>query len=232
MLRETETDARQYIRAILSIRCRSDRERVGGGPTRHFRSRPVWGWGWPRPRLRPLKSCRPPGPRSCQLARYPRTTPAISTASLPVLARRFRADPHEVGRIEGIGLAFFGELVAASTRASTSRSAPDSTSCSANSYEVLGPRRPGRSFTHLGHGHGDDQKMRERHRQTVVKTPIYIPGLEITRRQPALAPVWESACSSRRARARRERLRVLVPSASRPGHNLCSALILWCGMVA
>ena len=31
--------------------------------------------------------------------------PAItSTASLAVLARRFRADPHEVGRIEGLGL--------------------------------------------------------------------------------------------------------------------------------
>ena len=62
------------------------------------------GGGWPRPRLRAPSSCRPPGPRSCQLARYPRTTPAISTASLPVLARRFRADPHEVGRIEGLGL--------------------------------------------------------------------------------------------------------------------------------
>ena len=32
------------------------------------------------------------------------TAPTTSTASLPVLARRFRADPHEVGRIEGIGL--------------------------------------------------------------------------------------------------------------------------------
>ena len=32
------------------------------------------------------------------------TTPTTSTASLPVLARRFRADPHEIGRIEGIGL--------------------------------------------------------------------------------------------------------------------------------
>ena len=31
------------------------------------------------------------------------TTPTTSTASLPVLARRFLADPHEVGRIEGIG---------------------------------------------------------------------------------------------------------------------------------
>ena len=33
------------------------------------------GWGWPRPRLRAPSSCRPPGPRSCQMARYPRTTP-------------------------------------------------------------------------------------------------------------------------------------------------------------
>ena len=61
--------------------------------------------------------------RSCQLARYPRTTPpppTISTASLPVLARRFLADPHEIGRIEGIGpdLWKFG---AASTRASGGR---------------------------------------------------------------------------------------------------------------
>ena len=58
------------------------------------------------------------------MARYPRTTPAISTASLPVLARRFLADPHEIGRFEGIGLADLWELGAASTRASTSRSAP------------------------------------------------------------------------------------------------------------
>ena len=31
------------------------------------------------------------------------TTPTTSMASLPVLARRFRADPHEIGRCEGIG---------------------------------------------------------------------------------------------------------------------------------
>ena len=67
------------------------------------------GWGWPRPRLRAPSSCRPPGPRSCQLARYPRTTtPTASTASLPVLARRFLADPHEIGRFEGIGPGFCG----------------------------------------------------------------------------------------------------------------------------
>ena len=41
----------------------------------HFRSRPVWGRGCPRQRLRAPSSCRPPGPRSCQLARYPRTLP-------------------------------------------------------------------------------------------------------------------------------------------------------------
>ena len=41
----------------------------------HFRSRPVWGRGCPRQRLRSPESCRPPGPRSCQLARCPRTLP-------------------------------------------------------------------------------------------------------------------------------------------------------------
>ena len=33
------------------------------------------GRGWPRQRLRAPSSCRPPGPRSCQLARCPRTLP-------------------------------------------------------------------------------------------------------------------------------------------------------------
>ena len=32
------------------------------------------GLGWPRPRLQQPESDRPPGPRSCQLARYPMTT--------------------------------------------------------------------------------------------------------------------------------------------------------------
>ena len=44
------------------------------------------------------------------------TTPTTSTASLPVLARRFLADPHEIGRFEGIGPDLW-ELGAASTRA-------------------------------------------------------------------------------------------------------------------
>ena len=45
------------------------------------------------------------------------TRAGASRASTTVLARRFRADPHEVGRIEGLGLDSW-ELVAASTRAS------------------------------------------------------------------------------------------------------------------
>ena len=49
--------------------------------------------------------------------------PTISTASLPVLARRFRADPHEVGRIEGIGPDLW-KPVSSSTMTSTSRAAP------------------------------------------------------------------------------------------------------------
>ena len=49
--------------------------------------------------------------------------PAISTASLPVLARRFRADPHEIGRIEGIGPDLW-KPVSSSTMTSTSRAAP------------------------------------------------------------------------------------------------------------
>ena len=71
----------------------------------------------------------------------------VSRASTTVMARRFRADPHELGRIEGLGLDSL-ELaehvdqgqhievraghepedvapVSSSTRASTSRSAPD-----------------------------------------------------------------------------------------------------------
>ena len=46
----------------------------------------------------------------------------MSTASLPVLARRFRADPHEVGRIEDIGPDLW-KPVSSSTMTSTSRAA-------------------------------------------------------------------------------------------------------------
>ena len=48
------------------------------------------------------------------------TTPTTSTASLPVLARRFLADPHEIGRFEDSGPDLW-ELGAASTRASVGR---------------------------------------------------------------------------------------------------------------
>ena len=48
------------------------------------------------------------------------TRAGASRASTAVLARRFRADPHEVGRIEGIGLDSL-ELGAAATRASVGR---------------------------------------------------------------------------------------------------------------
>ena len=51
------------------------------------------------------------------MARCPRTLPTTSTASLPVLARRFRADPHEIGRFEGIGPDLW-KSGAAATRAS------------------------------------------------------------------------------------------------------------------
>ena len=106
--RQTATKPTYYIRGI-EITAQTGLGRFGGA-------------GGPRQRLRAPSPCRPHGPRSCQMARYPRTTPAISTASLPVLSRRFRADPHEVGRIEGIGPDLW-KLVSSLTRASTSRAA-------------------------------------------------------------------------------------------------------------
>ena len=88
--RQTATKPRYYIRGI-EITAQTGLGRTGGG-----------GGGLALD-FGHQNHDRPHGPRSCQMARYPRTTPAISTASLPVLSRRFRADPHEVGRIEGIG---------------------------------------------------------------------------------------------------------------------------------
>ena len=81
--------------------------------------------------------------------------PAISTASLPVLARRFRADPHEVGRIEGIGLDSL-ELVTPERRRPGPASAASRSSLQkivgaivgrrlelgANTYRVLVPPNP------------------------------------------------------------------------------------------
>ena len=77
--RQTATKPRYYIRGI-EITAQTGLGRFGGA-------------GWPRQRLRAPSSCRPHGPRSCQMARYPRTTPAISTASLPVLASVSRRSP-------------------------------------------------------------------------------------------------------------------------------------------
>ena len=126
--RQTATKPTYYIRGI--------------GVGMRFRSRPVWGRGWPRQRLRAPESCRPPGPRSCQLARYPRTTPAISTASLAVLARRFRADPHEVGRIEGIGLDLWKSGASRSLQKIVGAIVGRRLELGANTYRVLVPPNP------------------------------------------------------------------------------------------
>ena len=117
--------------------------------------------------------------------RYPTAT--APRASTTVLARRFRADPHEVGRIEGLGLDSL-ELaehvdqgqqievsaghepedvapVSSSTRASTSRSAPVSSSTRAS--VARDARRSHRSVE------GDDQSnvcVCDRH--TAGKPPI------------------------------------------------------------
>ena len=77
----------------------------------------------------------------------PKDYPAILTASLPVLSRRFRADPHEIGRIEGIGPDLW-KPVSSSTMTSTSRAAPvrsltrASTSRAAGEIVAQGQRRP------------------------------------------------------------------------------------------
>ena len=60
-VRERERKRRYYIRGFYFTAI-SGLGRFGGG-------------GVLRQRLRPPESCRPPGPRSCQLARCPRTLP-------------------------------------------------------------------------------------------------------------------------------------------------------------
>ena len=79
--RQTATKPRYYIRGI-EITAISGLGRFGVS-------------GWPRPRLR-APSCV--GPRVVPDARYPRTTLRHFDGLSPVLARRFRADLHEVGR--------------------------------------------------------------------------------------------------------------------------------------
>ena len=68
----------------------------------------------------------------------PKDYPAILTASLAVLARRFRADPHEVGRIEGIGPDLW-KPVSSSTMTSTSRAAPVRSSPRASDRQPVTP---------------------------------------------------------------------------------------------
>ena len=71
--------------------------------TTHFRSRPDWGWGWPRQRLRAPSSCRPHGPRSCQLARYPRTTPPFRRPLRPSCDAVFAPIPTKSGASRASG---------------------------------------------------------------------------------------------------------------------------------
>ena len=59
------------------------------------------------------------------------------TASLPVLSRRFRADPHGIGRIEGIGPDLW-KPVSSSTMTSTSRAAPVSSLTRASTSRAAG----------------------------------------------------------------------------------------------
>ena len=100
--RQTATKPRYYIRGIeITAQTGLGRFGAGGGLARDFEHHHhVVHLGLGRARWQGTQG------------HYPTT----STASLPVLARRFRADLHEVGRIEG--------RASWSTRASTSRSAP------------------------------------------------------------------------------------------------------------
>ena len=69
-----------------------------------IRSRPVWGWGGLVSDFEHHHHVVHLGLGRASWQGRQGLPPAIATASLPVLARRFRADPHEVGRIEGLGL--------------------------------------------------------------------------------------------------------------------------------
>ena len=61
------------------------------------------GGGWPRQRLRAPSSCRPPGPRSCQLARYPRTTPPFRRPLRPSCDAVFAPIPTKSGASRASG---------------------------------------------------------------------------------------------------------------------------------
>ena len=87
--------------------------RIVGGPGED--DRPIQ---LPPPPPPPWRACERTGQHLGRGEVKPRA--GASTASLPVLARRFLADPHEIGRFEGIGPDLW-ELGAASTRASVGR---------------------------------------------------------------------------------------------------------------
>ena len=90
------------------------------------------------------------------------TRAGASRASTTVLARRFRADPHEVGRIEGIGL---DSLELAERR----RPGPASAASRSLQKIVGAASRTGREHLHLssmrfhptGGGHVDDKDGQE-----------------------------------------------------------------------
>ena len=96
--------------------------------------------------------------------------PTTSTASLPVLARRFLADPHEIGRFEGIGPDLW-KPVSSSTMTSTSRAAPvrsltrASTSRAAGEIVDQGQRRP-----RAGHCRRLWERLWERRRELGANT--------------------------------------------------------------
>ena len=87
--RQTATKPRYYIRGI-EITAQTGLGRFGGA-------------GWPRQRLRAPSSCRPPGPRSCQMARYPRTTPPFRRPLRPSCDAVFAPIPTKSGASRASG---------------------------------------------------------------------------------------------------------------------------------
>ena len=131
--RQTATKPRYYIRGIeITAQTGLGRFGAGGGLARDFEHHHhVVHLGLGRARWQGTQG------------HYPTT----STASLPVLARRFRADlPRSRANRGPSELVDQGQHIEVSA----------ALELGANSYEVLVPRSPwARAFTHLGHGHGE-----------------------------------------------------------------------------
>ena len=87
--RQTATKPRYYIRGI-EITAQTGLGRFGGA-------------GGPRQRLRAPSSCRPHGPRSCQMARYPRTTPPFRRPLRPSCDAVFAPIPTKSGASRASG---------------------------------------------------------------------------------------------------------------------------------